>query len=108
LEAGLENVRVREYEGLTVNLAEEEGAVALVRGLRSVSDFDYEFQLSHMNSALAPKLETVAILASAEYSFLSSTLIREVAKLGGDVSKWVPRAVAQRLHERFSAPLKEG
>ena len=102
-EARLSNVRVRQYDGLTVNVAREEGAVALVRGLRSAADFDFEFQMSQMNRQLAPEIETVAILASAEYSFLSSTLVREVAKLGEDVRKWVPRVVAERLRERFAA-----
>ena len=101
-EAGLQNVRVRHFEGLVVNVAREEGAVALVRGLRNAADFDYEFQMSHMNKQLAPDVETIAILASAEYSFLSSTLVREVAKLGEDVRKWVPRAVAEQLEARFA------
>lgn len=100
-EARLENVRVREYDDLTVRVAREEGAVVLIRGIRSVSDFDYEFQMSHMNHQLAPDIETLAILASAEYSFLSSTLVREVAKLGQIVDKLVPRVVAERLRERF-------
>ncbi len=100
-EYGLANVRVRSYTGLTVELAREEGAIAIVKGMRAVSDFDYEFQMAHMNAQLAPEIETVMIMASAEYSFLSSTLVREVAKLGGDVRRWVPRAVAERLRERF-------
>ena len=104
-EAGLANVRCRQFGGrLLVDLAQEEAAVALVKGLRAVSDFDYEFQMSHMNGLLAPQIATVAVFASAEYSFLSSTLVREVAKLGGDVSRWVPAVVAQRLGERFRRP----
>jgi pantetheine-phosphate adenylyltransferase len=103
-EAHLANVRVRPFDGLTVDMAREEGAVALVKGLRAVSDFDYEFQMSHMNGQLAPEIETVAILASAEYSFLSSTLVREVAKLGGDVSRWVSRVVADRLRQKYGKP----
>jgi pantetheine-phosphate adenylyltransferase len=102
-EANLSNVRVRGYDDLTVRVAQEEGAVALVRGLRSGTDFDYEFQMSQMNRQLAPGIDTVAILASAEYSFLSSTLVRSIATLGEDVGKWVPRAVAERLRERFGA-----
>jgi pantetheine-phosphate adenylyltransferase len=101
-EASLHNVRVRSFDDLVVNVAREEGAVALVRGLRNAADFDYEFQMSHMNKQLAPGVETIAILASAEYSFLSSTLVREVAKLGRDVSTWVPRAVAEQLKERYA------
>ena len=100
-EARLSNVRVRDYDDLTVRVAQEEGAIALVRGLRSGTDFDYEFQMSQMNRQLAPGIETIAILASAEYSFLSSTLVRSIAQLGEDVGKWVPRIVAERLRERF-------
>jgi pantetheine-phosphate adenylyltransferase len=99
--AALSNVRVRLFTGLVVNLAREERAVALVKGLRAVSDFDYEFQMSHMNAQLAPEITTVAVLANAEYSFLSSTLVREVAALGADVSKWVPAVVSHRLRELF-------
>ena len=102
-EAQLTNVRVRDYDDLTVRVAQEEGAIALVRGLRSGTDFDYEFQMSQMNRQLAPGIETLAILASAEYSFLSSTLVRSIASLGEDVGKWVPRVVAERLRERFGA-----
>lgn len=101
-ELGLPNVRVLQFpERLIVDVAREQGAIALVKGLRAVSDFDYEFQMSHMNAQLAPEIATVAILASAEYSFLSSTLVREVAKLGGDVRQWVPAAVAEHLTLRF-------
>ena len=100
-EANLANVRVRQYDDLTVRVAQEENAIALVRGLRSGTDFDYEFQMSQMNRQLAPGIETIAILASAEYSFLSSTLVRDIARLGEDVGKWVPRVVAERLRERF-------
>jgi pantetheine-phosphate adenylyltransferase len=99
-EAKLDNVRVRDYDDLTVHVAQEEGAVALVRGLRSGTDFDYEFQMSQMNRQLAPGIDTVAILASAEYSFLSATLVRSIASLGEDVGKWVPRVVAERLRAR--------
>lgn len=104
-EMALANVRVRSYSAqLTVELARAEGAVALIRGLRAVSDFDYELQLAHTNKVLAPEIETVVLLASARFSFLSSTIVREVARLGGDVAQWVPRAVAMRLAERFGDP----
>ncbi len=104
-ELGLSNVRVRAYAmQLTVELAREVGASAVVRGLRAVSDFDYELQLAHANKVLAPDIETVVLLASTRYSFLSSTIVREVARLGGDVGAWVPRAVATRLADRFGDP----
>jgi pantetheine-phosphate adenylyltransferase len=106
-ELNLPNVRVRQFaDQLIVDVAREEGAVALVKGLRAVSDFDYELQMSHMNAQLAPEIVTVAVLASAENAFLSSTLVREVAKLGGDVSRWVPRAVAEALRKRFGEPAR--
>jgi pantetheine-phosphate adenylyltransferase len=101
-ELGLENVRVRPLQNqLLVDVAREEGAVALVKGLRAVSDFDYELQMSHMNARLAPEIITIAVLASAEHTFLSSTLVREVASLGRDVSEWVPKVVAQQLRQKF-------
>jgi pantetheine-phosphate adenylyltransferase len=103
-EARLSNVRVSLFSGLVVELAREVGAVALVKGLRTVSDFDYELPMAHMNAQLAPEIATVAVFSSADYSFLSSTLLREVAKLGGDVSKWVPVSVAARLHRKLAQP----
>jgi len=84
-----------------VNVAQEEGAVALVKGLRAVSDFDYELQMAHMNEQLSPDVVTVAVLASSEFTFLSSTLVRDVARLGRNVGPWVPQVVAARMRERF-------
>jgi len=100
-EAALTNVTVRAYTGLTVELARAEGAIALVRGLRVISDFDWEFQLASMNQQLAPEIETVALMASSKFYYLSSTIVKEIAKLGGDVREWVPEGVARRLEERF-------
>lgn len=112
-EWGLSNVRVRSFGSrLLVEVAREEGAIALVKGLRAVSDFDSEFQMAHMNEQLAPEIVTVAVLSSAETSFLSSTLVREVARLGEDVGKWVPAAAAAGLRAHFglpsAAPLRAG
>jgi pantetheine-phosphate adenylyltransferase len=108
-ELGLGNVQVRSFESqLIVDVAREEGAVALVKGLRAVSDFDYELQMSHMNARLAPEIATIAVLAGAEHTFLSSTLVREVAQLGGDVSEWVPKAVAEQLRVKFGVPRRAG
>ena len=103
-EQGLTNVRVRGFDTLVVNVVREEGAVALVRGLRAVSDFDYELQMAHMNEQLAPDVVTVAVLAGPEHTFLSSTLVREVATLGEDVSPWVPAVAAEWLRKRYGAP----
>ncbi len=90
------------FKGLLVNLAKQKNAIALLRGLRAVSDFEYEFQLANMNRHLAPELESLFLTPSEQYSFISSTLVREVASLGGDVSEFVPSAVQQELKNRFT------
>lgn len=97
----MDNVEVCGFNGLLVNLAKEKNAIALLRGLRAVSDFEYEFQLANMNRHLAPELESLFLTPSEQYSFISSTLVREVASLGGDVSEFVPSAVQQELEIRF-------
>ena len=94
-------VEVCGFKGLLVNLAKEKNAIALLRGLRAVSDFEYEFQLANMNRHLAPELESLFLTPSEQYSFISSTLVREVASLGGDVAEFVPSAVQQELKNRF-------
>ncbi len=94
-------IEVCGFKGLLVNLAKEKNAIALLRGLRAVSDFEYEFQLANMNRHLAPELESLFLTPSEQYSFISSTLVREVASLGGDVSEFVPLAVQQELKNRF-------
>jgi pantetheine-phosphate adenylyltransferase len=102
--AGIEGVTVMEFDGLLVELAERENAVAVVRGLRFVSDFEYELQLALMNRQLNPRFETVFMMPSARYSFLNATIVREVARLGGDISTLVPPLVAERLRQRFKKP----
>ena len=99
--AGYENISVSTFTGLTVDFAREQGAMAIVRGLRAVSDFEYEFKLAHMNYHLAPEIEVVCLMTSSRHSFVSSSLIREVASLGGDVSELVPENVAKALGEYF-------
>lgn len=94
-------IEVCGFKGLLVNLAKEKNAMALLRGLRAVSDFEYEFQLANMNRHLAPELDSLFLTPSEQYSFISSTLVREVASLGGDVSEFVPPAVQQELKNRF-------
>lgn len=89
------------FSGLAVEYARHMDAVALVRGLRAVSDFEYEFKYAHMNHHLAADIEMVCIMASAQHAFISSSLIREVAALGGDVNGLVPEAVRRALQERF-------
>ena len=93
------NVQVRSFANLTVECAHELGAQVLVRGLRAVTDFEYEFQLAAMYQQLRPELEVVCLMTSAKFSFLSASLVKEVAKLGGSVDAFVPEVVATRLRE---------
>ncbi|HET9660892.1 MAG TPA: pantetheine-phosphate adenylyltransferase [Thermomicrobiales bacterium] len=99
----LKNVSVESFAGLTVDFARDEGADVIVRGLRAVSDFEYEFKLAHMNHHLAPEIEVVCLMTSSRNSFVSSSMIREVASLGGDVAGLVPPNVEAILRERFGA-----
>lgn len=96
-----ERVRVESFRGLTVEFAREMGAGVILRGLRAVQDFEYEFQMALMNAHLAPEIEVLFMMPDATYSFLSSSLVREVARLGGDVSPFVGPAVARRLADRL-------
>jgi pantetheine-phosphate adenylyltransferase len=97
----LPNVEVMGFSTLLAHFAEEQNANVLLRGLRAVSDFEYEFQLANMNRQLAPDVESLFLTPSERYSFISSTLVREIAALGGDISKFVHPAVAQALAEKF-------
>jgi pantetheine-phosphate adenylyltransferase len=100
--ADVPNVSVDSYEGLTVDYARNHDLQAVVRGLRAVSDFEYEFQLSSMNRTLSSDVETVFLCPEAEYNFISATLVREVAALGGDVSRFVHPLVQKSLNQKFS------
>ena len=99
-----DRVRVEILEGLAVEGASQHGAIALVRGLRAVSDFEYEFQMALMNRHLAPKLHTVYLMPKDGYTYLSSTLIKGVARHGGDIKRFVPPGVERRLFERYGIP----
>lgn len=101
--AHLENVEVDSFEGLTVDYARRRGARVLVRGLRAVLEFDYEFQMALMNKTLAENLETVFILTSSQYSYLSSTIIKELASYGAPLTGLVPPSVEERLRQKFDA-----
>ena len=94
------NVTVDSFQGLLTDFCEERGIIAIVKGLRAVSDFDYELQMAQMNSSLA-EVETVFVPTSPEYSFLASSLVKEVAAFGGDVSRLVPPLVLDRLGPRL-------
>lgn len=97
----LSNVSVVGFSGLLVDVAKKHDAKAVIRGLRSVADFDYEFQLARMNRDLAPWLETLFLTPKEAYAFISSTLVREIASMHGDIEKFVPSVVAKALTERF-------
>ena len=99
--ADLENVEVKVFSNLLVEFAQENGATAVVKGLRAISDFEYEFEMNQLNRKLAPEIESMYIFASANYSFLSSTGVKEMATFGGDVSDLVPAGVAEVLAERL-------
>ncbi len=104
---GLTNVEVEAYSGLTVDFARRVGAQVMVRGLRMSSDFEREFEMAMMNKKLAPNLELVCLMASLQYQFLSSSLLKEVAKLGGCLDGMVPEHVAVALRAKFSRELSE-
>ena len=97
--AHLPNVRVVGFEGLLADLVEQHDAKVILRGLRAVSDFEYEFQLANMNRHMAPQAESIFLTPAEQLSFISSTLIREIATLGGDVSKFVHPTVNQALKD---------
>jgi len=99
--ASNEHVEVVGFDGLLVKFAQEQGAAVILRGLRAVSDFEYEFQLASMNRKLAPNVETMFLTPDEGYSFISSSLVREIAALGGDVRAFVHPAVQAALKERF-------
>jgi pantetheine-phosphate adenylyltransferase len=100
---GLSNrVEVRKFDNLTVQFAAKIGATAIIRGLRAVSDFDYEFQMSSMNAKLAPEIETLCLMASDKYQFIAARLVKEIATMGGDVSGFVSPRIAARLAQRLS------
>ncbi|MFT5445431.1 MAG: pantetheine-phosphate adenylyltransferase [Gammaproteobacteria bacterium] len=97
------NVVVKGFEGLLVQFAHKEGAGVILRGLRTMSDFEYEFQLANMNRRLAPDVETIFMTPDEGFASISSSLVREIARLGGDVSAFVPPCVASALLKRFNS-----
>jgi len=98
----LSNVSIIGFDNLLVDCAKEYQANVVLRGLRAVSDFEYEFQMAGMNRRLSPELETVFLTPAEQYEFISSSMIREIAKLNGDVSSFVPKYVEVRLHKKFN------
>ena len=98
----LPNVRVDEFQGLMVDYARSQGAAAVLRGIRAISDYEYEFQMALMNRKLDPNLETIFMMPADKFSYLSSRLVREVARLGGSVEGLVPEMVAERLLSKLN------
>lgn len=98
----LDRVKIAEFDGLLVQFAIAEKANAVVRGLRAVSDFEFEFQMALMNRKLEGSVETIFLMPKEEYTYLSSRLVKEIARLGGDVSKFVPGTVATALNRKFA------
>ena len=98
-EMELHNVEVDSFDGLTIEYAKHVGSDILIRGLRAVSDFEYEMQLSQTNSALAPSLTTVFLITKPKYNFISSSTVKEIAKYGGDISKFVPESVVKYFNK---------
>lgn len=98
---GLENVTVKAFDGLLVEYARSQGAQVLIRGLRAFSDFEYEFQMALTNRRLAPDIETLFLMPKQDYSFLSSTNVKQVASLGGNVTEFVPVSVAAAFLSKF-------
>jgi pantetheine-phosphate adenylyltransferase len=98
----LPNVEVDSFEGMTVTYAKVKEAAVLIRGLRAISDFELELQMAHTNKTLSNQVETVFLATSNEYSFLSSSVVREIAKLGGPLGHLVPAHITHDLHQRFA------
>ena len=96
-----ENVEIISFEGLTAHYARERNVAAIIRGLRAVSDFEYEFQMALMNRRLVPEVETVFLMPRGKYAYLSTTLIKDVARFGGEVDLFVDKAVAKLLREKL-------
>ncbi|MFC1600749.1 pantetheine-phosphate adenylyltransferase [Candidatus Sumerlaeota bacterium] len=101
--ADIANVEVHRFEGLTVKYAQEISARYLLRGLRAISDFEYELQMAMMNRTMAAEIETFFVVPDAQYSFLSSSMIKSIAKMDGDVASFVPAAALEALQRKFAS-----
>ncbi|XDD50110.1 pantetheine-phosphate adenylyltransferase [Leptospira sp. WS92.C1] len=99
---GMKGLEIDTFQGLTVDYCAKVGATSIIRGLRAVTDFDYEYAISLMNKKLAPEVETVFLMSSSEYSFISSSIVKEVARHGRDVSNQVPGIVSKALLKKLS------
>ena len=99
----IKNVEIVGFNSLLMNFVHDQGAKVVVRGLRAISDFEYEFQMAGMNRSVYPEVETVFLTPGEQHMFISATMVREIARLGGDVSKFVQPCVETRLRAKFSA-----
>ena len=102
----LKNVEVRSFSGLTVSFARQEKADFMIRGLRAVTDFEYELQLSQTNRKLAEDVDTVFLTTNLKYAYLSSSIVKEVASYGGDISEFVPDAVAREIMKKYEGKIR--
>ena len=100
--AHLSNVRVEPFKGLLVDFAKELDATVVVKGLRAITDFEYEFQMTAMNYQLSPQLETLFIMSPPQYMYLSSSIVREISKMGGDIQQFVPPCVYEALKRKYA------
>ncbi|MEE0145493.1 pantetheine-phosphate adenylyltransferase [Senegalimassilia anaerobia] len=100
--AHLLNVRVEPFKGLLVDFAKELDATVVVKGLRAITDFEYEFQMTAMNYQLSPQLETLFIMSPPQYMYLSSSIVREISKMGGDIQQFVPPCVYEALKKKYA------
>ena len=100
--AHLPNVRVEPFKGLLVDFAKELDATVVVKGLRAITDFEYEFQMTAMNYQLSPQLETLFIMSPPQYMYLSSSIVREISKMGGDIQQFVPPCVYEALKKKYA------
>jgi len=99
--AHLKKVQVDRFDGLLVNYVKKKKAEAVVRGLRAVSDFEYEFQMAQMNRELNPEVETIFMMTSSKYAYLNSTIVKEILKLGGDIEKFVPKKIEKIIKKKL-------
>ena len=99
--ATVPNIRIERFDGLLVDFARQQQASAVVRGLRAISDFEFEFQMALMNRKLEPEIETIFMMPAEKYTYISSRIVKEIARLGGDVTAFVPASVADALQTRL-------
>ena len=97
-----QNIRVESFNGLLIDYAHKKKAQSIIRGLRAVSDFEYEFQMALTNRSLNSNIETVFLMPSEQFTYLNSTIVKEIAHLGGDISQFVPKGVERRLRAKFT------